>query len=282
MKRFLQGEIPDCSYEQAKIVVLPLGYERTTSYAHGTVNGPAAVLQASPYLEIYDEEVKAEPFRQGIFTLEQPVFGTDVRQDFERITQTAHRLLQDEKFVIAIGGEHSVSFPLYRAFHQIFSDLTVVQLDAHADLRDSYQNTPYSHACVMHRILNLNARIVQLGIRSLSSEEAELIKEKNLKTVYAHQMYQGWPEDIWNAISENVYLTIDVDFFDPSFIPATGTPEPGGFFWPETMVFLKRLFASKNVIGCDVVELSPIAGFHAPDFAIARLIHKLMAYKFYL
>ncbi len=282
MLRFLQDEIPECSYEQAAIVVLPLGYEKTTSYAKGTGKGPEAVLQASPYLEIYDEELDAEPYRKGIFTLEEPSFTDDTRQDFERITQLVGQLLQDEKFVISIGGEHSITFPLFRAFNEVFADLWIVQLDAHADLRDTYQGTPFSHACVMHRILDLTPNIVQLGIRSLSMEEVQLIRQKGLHTYFAHEMYRGWPQDVWDYLGENVYVTVDVDFFDPSLIPATGTPEPGGFFWPETMAFLRRLFATKNVVGCDVVELRPIKGLHAPDFAIARLIHKLMGYKFYL
>ena len=280
--RFLQGEIPDYSYEQARIVVLPLGYEKTTSYAKGTANGPQAVLEASPYLEIYDEELDAEPFRQGIFTLPQPEFKNKPEQDFETITQTVLPLLEDEKFVISIGGEHSITFPLFRAFHQVFSDLSIVQLDAHADLRDQYQGSPYSHACVMHRVLELTENVVQIGIRSLSIEEAQLIRQKSIRTIFAHQMYQGWPDDILDALTENVYLTVDVDFFDPALMPSTGTPEPGGFFWPETMAFLRKLFAAKNIVGCDVVELSPIKGLHAPDFTIARLIHKLMGYKFYL
>lgn len=280
--RFLQGEIPEYSYEQARIVVLPLGYEKTTSYAKGTANGPQAVLEASPYLEIYDEELDAEPFRQGIFTLPQPEFKNNPGQDFETITKTVLPLLEDEKFVISIGGEHSITFPLFRAFHQVFSDLSIVQLDAHADLRDQYQGSPYSHACVMHRVLELTDNIVQIGIRSLSIEEAELIRQKGIRTIFAHQMYQDWPNDILDALTENVYLTVDVDFFDPALMPSTGTPEPGGFFWPETMAFLRKLFAAKNIVGCDVVELSPIKGLHAPDFTIARLIHKLMGYKFYL
>ena len=282
MMRFLEGEISDFSYDQSKIVIFPLGYEQTTSYGKGTANGPKAVLEASPYLEIYDEELDAEPFRQGIFTIAQPEFNNNPESDFETISRTVLNLLEDEKFVISIGGEHSVSFPLFRAFHQVYSDLSIVQLDAHADLRDTYQGTPYSHACVMHRILELTSDIVQLGIRSLSIEEAQLIKAKRIRTVFAHQMYRQWPGDICDSLGENVYVTIDVDFFDPSFMPSTGTPEPGGFFWPETLAFLRKLFATKNVVGCDVVELNPIAGLHAPDFAVARLIYKLMGYKFYL
>lgn len=282
MMHFLEGEIPDYSYEQARIIILPLGYEKTTSYGKGTANGPRAVLKASPFLEIYDEELDAEPFRQGIFTMPQPAFKNNPEQDFEEITQTILRLLKDEKFVISIGGEHSITFPLFRAFHRVFSDLSIVQLDAHADLRDTYQGSPFSHACVMHRVMELTTNITQVGIRSLSIEESQLIKEKGLRTIFAHQMYGQWPDDIINSLTENVYLTVDVDFFDPAFMPSTGTPEPGGFFWPETMSFLRRLFTSKNIVGCDVAELNPIKGFHAPDFAIARLIHKLIGYKFYL
>ena len=279
---FLQGEIPEVDYDRAKVVILPIPFEKTTSFGKGTARGPDAVLKVSPYLETYDEELKTEPFKAGIFTLPGLTFSGNREHDFDLITQKALKCIEDGKFVISIGGEHSISFPLFRAFQQKFSALSIIQFDAHADLRDQYQGTPFSHACVMRRIFALNQNIVQMGIRALSVEEAQLIENSSIKTVFAHQMYQRWPEDILTSLSQNVYLTFDVDFFDPAVLPATGTPEPGGFFWPETMQFLKKLFKTKNVVGMDVVELSPIAETTHSEFTVARLIYKMIAYKFFL
>ncbi len=279
---FLEGEIPEYSYDKAEAVILPLPFEKTTSFGKGTVNGPCAILAASPHLELYDEELDEEPFKAGIFTCPAPVFKGEIENDFAKITEVASTLLKDEKFIVSIGGEHSVSFPLFRAFHRNIADLSVVQLDAHADLRDTYQNSKYSHACVMRRILELTPEILQLGVRSLCAEEARLIKDRKLKTVFAQQTVYCLPVELIPALKDNVYLTIDVDFFDPSLIPATGTPEPGGFFWNETLRFLRELFSAKNVVGVDVVEFSPIKGFHSPQFTVARLIYKLIGYKFFL
>lgn len=281
--RFLQDEIPDYTYQNAKVVILPIPFERTTSFGKGTINGPKAVLLASPYLETFDEELHVEPFEVGLFTHQPLKFVGSFDQDFDLITSSVIQLLDDQKFVISIGGEHSVSFPLYRAFHQKYANLSVLQLDAHADLRHQYQGTQYSHACVMRRIYSLNEQIVQLGIRALSKEEYDFIMENNsIKTFFAYQMYEQWPEDALNYLSDNVYLTIDVDFFDPAFLPATGTPEPGGFFWPETIAFLKKIFSKKNVVGVDIVELSPQTGTNHSQFTVAKLIYKLIAYKFFL
>ncbi|APF17981.1 agmatinase [Caldithrix abyssi DSM 13497] len=280
--KFLQGEAPEISYQKARTAILPVPYERTTSFEGGTARGPQAAIAVSPYLETYDEELDVEIWKAGIFTLPALNFGEDVQKDFDLITRSVLKLIEDQKFVVAIGGEHSISYPLFRAFHQKFPDISVLQLDAHADLRESYQGTPFSHASVMKRIFDLNQNLVQLGIRALSIEEREFIKQKNIKTVFAHQMYENWPDDILTHLSETVYLTIDVDFFDPALMPGTGTPEPGGFFWPETLKFLKTLFKTKNVVGMDVVELRPLAETRHSEYTVARLIYKLIGYKFFL
>ncbi len=280
--QFLENEIPEVSYNQARVAILPVPFEKTTSFGKGTALGPRAVLEVSPYLETYDEELEVEPFEAGIATMPALDFNGSIEADFETITRKTGQLIDDGKFVIAIGGEHSISFPLYRAYHQRFKNLSVIQFDAHADLREQYQGTPYSHASVMKRIYSLNKNIVQLGIRALSLEEAKLIKSGTIKTVFAHQMYQRWPAEVLDSLTENVYLTFDVDFFDPAILPATGTPEPGGFFWPETLQFLKKLFETKNVVGVDVVELSPQPGTTHSEFTVAKLIYKLIAYKFFL
>jgi len=282
LMQFLQNEIPEVNYSQARVAILPVPFEKTTSFGKGAAHGPQAVLEVSPFLETYDEELEVEPFNAGITTLPTLNFSGSIEADFQIITNQVNQLLDDEKFVIAIGGEHSISFPLYRAYHAKFKNLSVIQFDAHADLRDQYQGTPFSHACVMRRIFSLNQRIVQLGIRALSKEEAKFIKSSSIKTWFAHQLYKGWSEKILHSLTENVYLTFDVDFFDPAVLPATGTPEPGGFFWPETLKFLKKLFETKNVIGVDVVELSPQPGSRHSEFTVAKLIYKLIGYKFFL
>ncbi len=279
---FLQGEVPEVSYQEAQAVVLPVPYEKTTSFETGTEQGPQAVLDVSPYLELYDEELDCEPFKAGIFTQPALQFSDNLQTNFERITQTTIALLEDGKFVVAIGGEHTISFPLFQAYQQKFATFSILQLDAHADLRDQYQNHRFSHACVMRRIFEKNPHIVQLGIRALDLEERAFIREKNIKTYFAHQLHDHWSDDVFNHLHEQVYLTIDVDFFDPAVIPGTGTPEPGGFFWPETLSFLKKLFQLKNVIGVDVVELKPLSQTKHSEFTVAKLIYKLIGYKFFL
>ncbi len=283
MLRFLEDEIPDVNYREAKVVILPVPFERTTSFGQGTARGPQAVLEVSPYLETYDEELKVEPFTAGIFTRPPLLFDEEeIENNLASIKEAAKTIIADQKFLVSIGGEHTISFPLIDACLERFKKLSIVQLDAHADLRDRYQNTPYSHACVMRRVLERTSEVHQLGIRAICKEEAQLIEQKGLHTVFAHQMYEGWPEDFLDQLQSDVYLTIDTDFFDPAFLPGTGTPEPGGFFWPETMRFLKKLFQEKNVVAVDVVELSPMENSSISEFNVARLIYKLIAYKLFL
>ncbi len=277
---FLGIEANYSNYKSASTVILPLPYEATTSYMSGTQNGPAAVIDASAYVELYDEELDGEAYRSGVFTAAEMEFSGNVEADFDKITQAASTFLADEKFLVSIGGEHSVSFPLYRAFHQRFDDLSVLQLDAHSDLRYEYEDSIYSHASVMRRIYELNRKIVQVGIRSQCVEEAQFIKNEQIRTFYAHHLREsGFGTELIEALSSNVYVTIDVDFLDPSIMPATGTPEPGGFFWYETLDFLRRVFAGRNVVGLDVVELSPLPGLAHPDFLTAKLIYKLIGMK---
>ncbi len=278
---FLGIEEKYSAYETAQTVILPLPYEQTTSYMPGAAKGPQAIVDASAYVELYDEELDVEAYLTGIHTLKAPAFLGEAEADFQKISDTCSKLLQDGKFVVSLGGEHSVSFPLVRAFNEQFPGLSVLQLDAHSDLRDSYEGSIYSHASVMRRIFELNRNIVQVGIRSQCKEEADFIRQKEIHTFYVHQIHKtGFAPSILEALTENVYITIDVDFFDPSIMPATGTPEPGGFLWNETLFFLKEIFKIKNVVGMDVVELSPQKGLVHPDFLAARLIYKLLGYKF--
>ncbi|MCB9058807.1 MAG: agmatinase [Calditrichae bacterium] len=279
---FLGIEEEFSSIENSQVVIIPVPYETSTSYMGGTKEGPQAIIDASAYVELYDEEIEKESYRKGIHTVPAIKFVNDVNKDFESITKTFSAYLEMGKFPIGLGGEHSISFPIFKAFQQKFDNLSVLQLDAHSDLRESYEDSIFSHACVMKRIYGMNTNIVQVGIRSQCIEEADFIKKNNINTIYAHVLKnEGFYSSIIDKLTDNVFITIDVDYFDPSVIPSTGTPEPGGFFWDETMVFLKKVFAQKNVVGFDVVELSPLKGLVHPDFTIAKMIYKLIGHKFY-
>ncbi len=280
MNNFL-GLEPEFSAEATALIeVLPVPYEKTTSYGTGTDRGPEAVIEASRFVELYDEVYQTEAYRQGVFTQPALNFSGETTRDFDLITQAVKSILDRNRFPVILGGEHSLSFPVYRAFHEKFSELTVLQFDAHSDLRYSYEDSIYSHASVMHRIYELNPNIVQVGIRSQCVEEAEFIREKGIKTYYAHQIHQHGFDGILTELKKNVFITFDIDYFDPSIMPATGTPEPGGFLWNETVRFLEKVFASANVVGFDVVELSPMDSYHAADFLAAKLVYKLITLKY--
>lgn len=279
--------IPDdeAQYETARGVVVPVPWEATVSYGAGTAKGPAAILDASCYVELYDEVLREEPYRKGgIHTAPAvDVSGGDPVAFLGGLEAVAARLFADGKFPVFLGGEHSLTTAPVRAAKAAFEDLSVLQLDAHADLRESYEGTPWSHACVMRRVHELGVSAVPLGIRAISVEEAEFLQDEDMPVFWSHRIAHGeeWMDTVLNTLSDTVYITFDVDYFDPSLIPATGTPEPGGGFWHETMRFLGYVFQEKNVVGMDVVELAPIAGLHAPDFVIARLVHRCLGYKFH-
>ena len=276
------------SLEEAGVVILPLPYERTSSYVRGSFRGPRAVLEASCQLEEYDEELAVEIYRLcgGIATMDPMHFMTETpEQAVERIREAVGGLLHRGKFVVCLGGEHTTSLGPLRAFHDRHGDaLSVLQLDAHRDLRDSYQGDPYSHASVMARALEFVPSLVQVGIRSHSQEEVRFDRRDNVGTYYAQVIKTGkmpdWEERVLGALSAKVYITIDSDFFDPSVIPSVGTPEPGGFQWYETLGFLRRVCEEKTVVGFDLCEFTPIEGIHHPEFTLARLIYKLVGYVF--
>ncbi len=279
--QFFDDDIPDISFEQAKVILMPVPYEHSTSYGKGTAAGPEAILKAGPYLEFYDDQYDCEPWRLGVYTV--PPVNCD--QDPEIFQQTLYQktaeLLQKNKFIVALGGEHALSFGLFRAHHERFKKISVLQLDAHSDLRDSYQGSKWSHASVMRRIWELNQSIVPMGVRSQCREERDFILEHRVPVFYAHQIRkEGFKEKIIDQLREHVYLTIDVDFFDPSIMPSTGTPEPGGFLWYETLYFLENLFRQRKIVGIDIVELSPIQKVSHPDFLVAKLIYKLLSLKY--
>ena len=275
----------DASFARARAVIFPVPLERTTSYEHGTRNGPAAILEASRNMELYDEEFEAEVYKRvGIATI--PAIDTTVGTLDEVLAEifTAQcELLQGGKFPVALGGEHSLTPPLVRAVAQSYDDLSVLQIDAHADLRAEYQGNANSHACAMRRVLEI-CPAVQVGIRSLSIEEAQAIPRLKTKIYWAKDVARGagteWIGKVVADLSSRVYLTVDLDGFDPSIIPATGTPEPGGLDWYQVTSLIGAVAREREIVGMDVVELLPQAGHHASDFLAAKLIYKSLGYVF--
>lgn len=273
------------NYANARTAILPLPYEATTSYGAGTERGPAAIIKASQQVEFFDEELNAEPCEVGVATVKAPAFGKlSGAGAIKKIADSCRKLITDGKFVIGLGGEHTVTIGMVQAMHEKYSDLWVVQLDAHSDLRDEYAGSPYSHACAMARVVEF-CPLVGLGIRSGISGERERLRPPS-RVYYAHEMRQlgaaRWMEEVFNLVGPRVYLTIDLDFFNPAEMPAVGTPEPGGFGWYEALDFLRELFSRREVVGGDIVELMPLRGMPAADFWAARLAYKLIAYKFFV
>ena len=269
-------------FDEAGVVILPVPYEATVSYMGGTRLGPRALLHASRFVELYDHELDAEPYLLGVHTLpELMLSGAGPSKALGELRRAVDALLRLDKFVIMLGGEHSLSGPpiLAHADRAKKRKLSVLQLDAHADLRAEYEGTPFSHACVMHRV-HERVKLVQVGIRSLTPEERALIRLKRITTVFGHELDdEGWMDRALAALGPDVYLTVDVDFFDPSEMPSTGTPEPGGGRWNPTIRFLDRVFRERNVVGADVVELAPLPGIVAPDVLAAKLVYKLIGFR---
>jgi agmatinase len=270
------------SFDESKAVVLPIPVDRTTSYVGGTRNGPHEILQASSHMELWDEEMQADVHGVGIFTLpemELP-FG-EMQPLVDEIERVAYEVIGRDKFLVALGGEHSITPPLVSATARRYPKLSVLQIDAHADMRDAYMGTIHNHACAMRRCLEF-ASITQVGIRSLSTEEAEALPRLGSKVFYDYSMRRDpkWMEAIVDTLGDTVYVTIDVDGMDPAIMPATGTPEPGGLSWPEITALLRTTAERRRIVSADIVELSPIPGMVAPSFLCAKLIYKLLTYCF--
>jgi agmatinase len=281
------GGLPDehSQYATSRAAIFPVPLERTTSYEHGTRNGPAAILAASRNMELYDEELELEPYKEiGIHTL--PAIDTadgTLDEVISEIFTAQLGLLEDEKFTVALGGEHSLTPPLVSATAKKYKNLSVLQIDAHADLRDEYQGNPASHACAMRRVVEI-CPAVQVGIRSLSVEEAQAIPRLHTSIYWAKDIarapLKSWIAKVLADLSPNVYLTIDLDGFDPAFVPATGTPEPGGLDWMQVTSLVRAVADHKKIVGMDVVELLPQPGDHASDFLAAKLVYKCLGYIF--
>lgn len=267
-------------FEKSKVIILPVPYEATTTYGKGTKEGPKAIIDASQNMELYDEETDSEPYKIGIHTLKEFKEGFDNPQKMiKALADKAQGLFSLGKLVIALGGEHTITLGMVEGLRKEKRDFSILILDAHADLRNSYEETKYSHACVSRRLIEKN-RIVQVGIRSLCQEEADFIKKKKLRLFYAKDIIgkEEWMKEAISRLSDKIYLSIDLDFLDPSIMPAVGTPEPGGLGWYETLEFLRLLTKEKKILGIDVVELCPAPQDIPSSFTAAKLIYKLIAY----
>jgi len=270
-------------FENARILVWPISYEGTVSYGGGTGKGAEAIIDASRNMELYDEETDAEVYKLGIHTVAESSSLDEPEQMMNSLYDRAKELVGTDKFIAMIGGEHSVSAPVIRAHAEKYPSLSVLQIDAHADLRDTYDGTPYSHASIMARVVkDLRIPSVQVGIRSISVEEARELDKLPTKIFWAKDIAgrDDWWDDAVDGLSENVYLTIDIDGLDPSLVSATGTPEPGGLGWYETVGLIRTLARKRNVIGMDLTEYSYVEGQNASAFLCAKLIYKTLAFVF--
>ena len=275
--------LPDefSNFESSKAVIFQVPFDKTTTYQQGADRGPAALIEASRNLELYDIETDSEVYLHGVCTLPAKEYE-DSEQMLNSVYRDVSDLLKQGKFVLTLGGEHSISFAPIRAHAEFFKSISVLQLDAHADLQPAYAGNPWSHASVMARVIEIPSvnNTVAVGIRSMSSEELE--NQKLTRTFFSHDLFESdaWMDEVVDSLSDQVYLTFDLDVFDSSLMPSTGTPEPGGLFWHTVLKLLKKVIMKKNLIGCDIVELLPNRINVAPDFLAAKLAYKILSYKF--
>lgn len=275
--------LPDqyAQLENAQVAIYSIGFDKTVTFGSGTKEGPAAIIEASRNMELYDIETDSEPFKKGIHTL--PIFYPDSSE--ELLAKGSHQvleLLKQNKWVATLGGEHSISLAPIKAYSELFR-FCVLQLDAHADLQNKYEENPYSHACVMARVVELSAveSITSVGIRSLSKEELRLLPKTTPFFCQNIVHSEDWMDMVINTLSEKVYITIDLDVFDSSIMPSTGTPEPGGLDWYQVTALLRKVAENRDIIGVDIVELAPNPQNVAPDYLAAKLLYKIIAYKYF-
>jgi len=278
---FLGLEARYSDYSKSQFAVLPIPYDSTTSFQVGTRNGPAAIIAASQQVELFDEELEGEYFKAGVATLDPvapEMAGPEAMHG--AIYKSARSIVKDGKFLFGLGGEHSVSSGLVRAVMTKHKKISVLQIDAHLDLRDSYEGTPYSHASVMRRVHDYGATIVPVGIRNVCAEEHRFLKRSGISPITARDtlLDDNWIDRVLDGLSEKVYVTIDIDGFDPAYAPGTGTPEPGGLDWYQVTGLLRLVAAEKTIVGADIVEVMPIPGQAVSEFLAARLAYKLICY----
>lgn len=282
MSKEFYGDFPkECTiYNSSKIVLIPVPYDGTSTYVKGADKGPKAIIDASDSIENFDIETNSEVYRIGIHTDTPVLENVSPELMVDAVYQRVQEHIQNDKFVGIIGGEHSVSCGSIKAHVENYSNISVLQIDAHADLREEYHGSKFNHACVMRRAQEL-CDVVQVGIRSVCAEEKEFIHKD--KIFYAHQLWKNnfWIKDVINTLHENVYLTIDLDGLDPSIMPSTGTPEPGGLSWWQLLSLIDMLSKRKNIVGFDVVELCPNPYEKSSDVLAAKLIYKILSMKFF-
>jgi agmatinase len=266
--------------ETAAFVVVPVPYDLTTTYQGGARKGPAAIIDASCNMELYDEELDREIYKSGIHTLPPlEAVASGPEGMLERVEQSVSGVLDLGKIPVMLGGEHSITLGAIRATRKRYSKLSVLHLDAHADMRESYQGSPFSHACIGRRMREL-CPVVQAGIRSMSVEEAVFIRKNNVPVFSAATIRKDrtWVSKVLRHLSRDVFISVDLDALDPSVMPATGTPEPGGLTWHDVLDVIREVSRKRRVVGFDIVELAPIPGMVAPDFLAARLAYRMMGY----
>ncbi len=273
--------VPDeyADEKSAKVILIPVPYDGTSTWQKGADQGPAALLDAARNMELYDIETDTEVYREGVFLTPPVTENSSPEAMTDAVFTKVKEYLQKDKFVTAIGGEHSISIGVIRAFMEKYKDLTVLQIDAHADLRESYEGSKCNHACAVYEA-NQEANLIQVGIRSMDISENKVMKRENV--FFAHEMINNshWMHDAVDRMSRNVFITIDLDAFDPSIMPSTGTPEPGGLQWYETLQFIRKVNKKRNIVGFDIVELRPNPEEKSSDFLAAKLYYKILTYVF--
>ena len=280
--QFGAPDAPYCDPATARVTIIPAPLEYSVCYMKGTEHGPQAILDASSQMELYDEELDCCPIEVGVYTRPPLDYsGMDHATALKATGEAVREVLERGQLPLILGGEHSLSAPPIGVVREFYPDLTVVHIDAHGDLRDEYEGTPLSHASIERRVVDMGIPLTEIGIRSFSPEEAEFMKTKpDVAIVWAYQMAKGSARIPWERLSNHTYLTIDLDAIDPSEMPAVGTPEPGGLHWYELLDLVREIFRHTTVVGMDVVELCPMPGQTRADFLAARLVYKLIGYRF--
>lgn len=280
--KYVFGGIPPkySDFKDASVLLQSIPYDGTSTWGKGADKGLDVFIEATENMELYDIETDSEVYKKGIHILSPILEKSSPEKVYAEVYNNTKKLLDTRKFLTFFGGEHSISIGIIDAFQEKYKDLTVLQLDAHADLRKSYLNSEFNHACAMHRA-SKNTNLIQVGIRSMDTCETEYINYD--KCYFAEEIYNqsDWMSSSINKMTDDVYISIDLDVFDPSIMPATGTPEPGGLDWNTTIRYLKKVFSQKNVVGFDIVEFAPIKELKAPGFLVSKLFYKLLSYKFH-
>lgn len=283
-KNFLGLDRNESDYKKSKVVVIPAPFEASTSYQKGTHRGPEAIIHASGQVEHYDIEFGKNFHDVGIHTIDPlPLQNTPAAEAFKIVEEATTKILKDKKWPVLLGGEHAISYGFFKALFKKYRHLSIFHIDAHTDMRESYEGNPYSHASVLYQIRKDCQKTVSIGIRSMCKEEADYVKKNKVVVYYDHEIQRRGliEKEILKQLTDQVYVTIDVDGFSPSIIPTTGTPEPGGLEWYPTLALLRGLFKEKEVIGMDVVEVMPIPNLVYGDFSVAKLIYKCIGYKYF-